>query len=98
MVSPVKIWRNQKKLRQLLGKKGRIVSFTIIRLPPAGFESQAPYAVAIIDLAGTCVIGQLVDIDIDQVKTGQTVKAVVRRIAQPHEEGVIQYGIKFKKI
>lgn len=98
MISPVKIWRNQKKLRQLLGKKGLIVSFTIIRQPPAGFESQAPYAAVIVDLAGTRVTGQLVDIDLDQVKIGQKVQAIVRRTKQPHEEGLIPYGIKFKQI
>jgi len=39
---------------------GRIRTFTTIRYPPSGFESQAPYVVAIIELEnGPKVIGRV---------------------------------------
>ena len=39
---------------------GRIVTFTAIRYPPRGFENQAPYVVAIIDIqGGPRVIGRI---------------------------------------
>ena len=39
---------------------GRIVTFTVIRYPPTGFENQAPYVVALIDLkGGPRVIGRI---------------------------------------
>lgn len=39
---------------------GRIVTFTVIRYPPAGFENLAPYVVALIDLTGgPRVIGRI---------------------------------------
>ena len=39
---------------------GQIVTFTVIRYPPKGFENQAPYVVALIDLAGgPRVIGRI---------------------------------------
>jgi len=50
MLSPVKIWRNQKKTASLIGKTGKIVSWTVIRVPPADFTDQAPYPVVLVEL------------------------------------------------
>ena len=33
-----------------LSGNGRVATYTIIRIPPAGFEKQAPYTVAVIEL------------------------------------------------
>lgn len=99
MLSPVKIWRNQKKVRQLLGLEGIIVSYTKVHVPPAGFVSQAPYVVAIAKFAqGLRCIGQLVDWDDRHLKIGMKVKTILRRTRDPGEEGIIPYGIKFKPI
>ena len=62
MISPVKIWRNQKKIASLLGKTGKIVSWTTIRTPPAGFAEQAQYPVVLVELDNKDrVMAQLVD-------------------------------------
>ncbi|MCK4497242.1 MAG: Zn-ribbon domain-containing OB-fold protein, partial [Candidatus Aenigmarchaeota archaeon] len=51
--------------------KGKIVSHTIIRVPPEGFEKYAPYAAAIIELdEGARISGQIVG-DISKVETGK---------------------------
>lgn len=34
----------------MLGREGTIVSWTVIRVPPTGFSSLAPYPVVIVDL------------------------------------------------
>jgi len=40
--------------------QGRIVTFTVIRYPPIGFEDQAPYVVALVDLnSGPRVVGRI---------------------------------------
>ena len=40
--------------------RGRISSFTVIRSPPLGFENQAPYVVALIDIGnGPRVMGRI---------------------------------------
>lgn len=99
MISPVKIWRNQKKIQNILGTTGRIVSFTKIFVPPTGFESQAPYVVAVVNLDnGINYTAQVIDWKENDLKTGQKVLAVLRRTRNPGEEGVIPYGIKFKPI
>jgi|SRR3989344_2424004 len=96
--SPVKIWRNQKHVRSLLGAKGVIVSFTIVRVPPAGYESQAPYPVVLVDTGNGRFAGQLVDYTSEHLKVGQNVMSVLRRVTTPGTEGVIPYGVKFKPI
>ena len=99
MISPVKIWRNQKKTQAILGLMGEIVSFTKVYVPPAGFESQAPYVVVVVKLGnGKNYTAQLVDWQEENLAEGQKVKAILRRTRHPGEEGIIPYGIKFKPI
>lgn len=99
MISPVKVWRHQKKVASLLGQQGRIISWTLIRVPPMGFEQEAPYPVILVELQGKeRIIGQLVDWQENDLKTGKKVEAVYRRISKPDSEGVIPYGIKFRPV
>lgn len=98
MNSPVKIWRNQKKIQSLLGKKGKIVSWTIVRVPPAGFSDQAPYPVVVVALEGGTITAQLVDYQEKHLAFGQKVVTIIRRVTQPNTEGIIPYGIKVKPI
>ena len=98
MLSPVKIWRNQKYIKNLLGKTGEIVTFTCVRMPPQGFENQAPFPVVIVKIGSQNYIGQLVDCDFKEVQIGQKVIAILRRVRDPHPEGIIPYGIKFRLI
>jgi hypothetical protein len=95
MISPVKIWRNQKEIALLAGKSGRIISYTMIRVPMAGFNHQAPYVIAILEIEGKRRLTvQLVDCENRDIKTGMRVWLVVRRIREPDPDGVIPYGIK----
>ena len=97
--SPVKLWRNQKHVRALLGKRGTIMTYTVIRVPPAGYEGQAPYPVVLVQLENRGhAVGQLVDYEHKHIKIGQSVISVLRRVKSPDNEGVIPYGIKFKPI
>jgi uncharacterized OB-fold protein len=63
------------RLREtLLSGSGKVATFTIIRYPPKGFENEAPYAVAIIDLdKGPRVIGRVSNSDDEEAKIGAEV-------------------------
>jgi hypothetical protein len=99
MNSPVKIWRNQKYIASLLGQEGTIVSWTIVRVPPTGFSSLAPYPVVIVELADKKrITAQLVDWSEKDLIFGKHVKVVIRRVCDPPTEGIIPYGIKVKPI
>jgi len=99
MNSPVKIWRNQKYIAKMLSREGKVVSWTVVRVPPGGFSSLAPYPVVIVDLVGGGrITAQLVDWTQEDLTVGRRVKVVVRRISEPTTEGIIPYGIKVKPI
>ena len=99
MQSPVKIWRNQKKIASLIGKTGTIIAFTLIRVPPGEFTDQAPYPVALVELDdGKRITAQLVDCEFHDITIGKKIITIIRRVMKPNEEGVIPYGIKVKPL
>ena len=98
IISPVKVWRNQKKVASLIGKIGVVESFTIVYVPPIGFENQAPYFVALARFGKEKITAQIVDCDIKEVAIGSPVEVVLRRVKHSDREGVIPYGAKFKLI
>jgi uncharacterized OB-fold protein len=99
MISPVKVWRNQKFVSRMIGKTGRIISWTIIRVPPADFGFQAPYPVVIVEFKnGDRCTAQMVDYASKHFRVGQKVITVVRRTVQPQTDAVIPYGIKVKPV
>lgn len=96
--SPVKIWRTQKKIAKHLGKEGIVESYTIVNVPPLGFENQAPYPIVLVAIGKEKLIGQLVDYEATDVRIGRKVEVVLRRVKEPSREGIIPYGIKFKPV
>ena len=99
VISPVKLWRRQKKTAVLIGKKGKILTYSLIRVAPKDFIEQAPYPVVIVKLDdGENMIGQLVDFEKEELKIGRKVIAVLRRIRTENKEEVIPYSIKFKPL
>lgn len=99
VTSPVKLWRRQKNTSQLIGKKGKILNWTIIRVPAKSFMDQAPYPVVIVKMENEeNMIGQLVDWQEKDLKIGKEVVSVLRRLRTEEKEDVIYYNIKFKPL
>ncbi len=83
----------------MIGKRGVIVSWTVIRVPPADFGYQAPYPVVLVKLEnGEHITAQLVDQRDSEPVIGQKVITVVRRTIQSATDAVIPYGIKVKPL
>lgn len=81
-----------------LSGKGTIYSFTTLQEAPAGFEEQAPYTLALIQLAeGPLITAQLTDLD-GAPAIGQPVEMVTRKFREDGDHGVILYGYKFRPI
>jgi len=79
-----------------LAENGKILTYTIIRVPPHQFVDQAPYAVGIAELDdGVKLTGQIVDCDFEDLKIGQRVKIEFRKIYEEGEAGILCYGYKF---
>ena len=97
MISPVKIWRRQKEIRKLLGKNGKIISWTKIFTTSNEFKKYAPYYSVLIEFSDhQKAFGQLVDVKEKQVKIGLPVKAVLRKVRTVDKDEVIAYGLKFE--
>ena len=89
MNSIVKIWRDKEKRYRHLGKMGKIVSFTKI--------TDGNYFVGIVKLNDKKrTVGEL--IDMKEVKIGDKVEGVLRRLGKSEKNEVIEYGVKWKKV
>ncbi len=97
MNSPVYIWRSHKKVKNYLGLQGTVLTWTRIYSAPSGFEKQVPYFSAIVKLDNGEKITVMV-VDSDEIKTGDRVKTVLRRIREVEADEVIEYGVKCVRI
>jgi uncharacterized OB-fold protein len=94
--SPIKIWRKQPFTRQFLGKIGEVITWTEIHTALQGMENYTPYFSALIEFAdGKKVFGQVVDCTLEEIAIGKKVKAVLRKLREPEQEDVVDYGLKF---
>jgi uncharacterized OB-fold protein len=78
-----------------LPDKGKLVTYTVIRVAPKAFADEAPYAVGIIELEGGVPIQcQVVDCTFEELKVGVPVKIEFRKIKEEGEAGILCYGYK----
>ena len=87
-----------KKLYSFSGR-GEVYSYTTVYEPPAGYEENVPYTVALIKLEeGPMVTAQLTDLD-GEVQIGAPVEMVTRRLRSDGDErGLLVYGYKFRPV
>lgn len=92
--------RRASKLEKVkLDALGEIVTFTVIRSAPEGFEYQIPYVMAIVKLKeGPMITTQVMDIEPDEVEIGMPLEGVFRRIRESGKAGPIYYGYKFRPL
>jgi len=76
--------------------EGTVITYTILYEGMEGFEDYEPLTLAIVKLDNNVkVLAQIVDNDI---KVGDRVRMVFRKIREEGKEGTIYYGYKFSKI
>jgi len=82
-----------------LPKTGKLLAYTIVKIPPKDFKDKAPYLIGLIELDdGTRILAQLTDFSQDELKEGARVEAVLRKIREDGESGIIEYGYKFRPL
>lgn len=78
--------------------KAKLVSWSIARVAPSGFEDLTPYAVGILEFEnGERVTGQIVDIDFDSLKKNQIFYPIFRKMFTDGHDGIIHYGVKWTR-
>ncbi len=76
---------------------GELYSYTTLYQAPLGFEGNLPYAVGMIKLdEGPMVEAQLTDVNPEDLKIGQRVQMVTRKLREMGPDGLIVYGYKFR--
>lgn len=81
-----------------LGIRGTVYSFTLVQEPPAGFEGQSPYILALVELdKGGLITAQLTDMDAAP-EIGERVEMVTRKLTTDGSRGMIVYGYKFRPL
>ena len=78
-----------------LPRRGKVLTYTTIWIPPVQFEEQKPYVVAIVELENnvrlTCMVAEAPP---DEVKIGTEVELIFRRLQNSPQWEVLQYGYK----
>lgn len=72
-------------------RKGEIVTYTAVHTPPPAFESEAPYTIAIVELASGGRLTGRVDADYDAVEIGAPVELTVRDPTDAVLESALSY-------
>jgi hypothetical protein len=79
-----------------LSGRGKLLTFTVIRVAPSQFKNQSPYAIGIVELnEGVRLTAQIVDVPPEKIEIGQDLKVEFRKIQQEGHAGILCYGYKF---
>ena len=79
--------------------RGKVLTWTLVRNPPSGFEYYKPYPLALVQLEeGPVVLAQLTDVDPEEIHEGTEVEAVTRKVREFEEDGIILYAYKFRPV
>ncbi len=78
-----------------LSRRGKVVTSTVIHVPPDEFLMEAPYAVALVETPeGARLMTQVVDCDPDTVLPGMEISLEFRLIRKEGHGGIRCYGHK----
>jgi hypothetical protein len=74
---------------------GRVITSTVVHVPPEEFLNEAPYAMAIVETPeGARFMTQVVDCDPSEVGPGMEVELEFRLIRKEGQSGILCYGHK----
>ncbi len=78
-----------------LSRRGKVVTSTVVHVPPNDFLMEAPYAMAVVETPeGARFMTQVVDCDPSRVLPGMEVSLVFRLIRKEGNSGILCYGHK----
>jgi len=78
-----------------INDKGKIETYTVVRIAPTGFTDEAPYPVAIVNMGDDVrILCQVADCEPEDLKIGMPVRLEFRKIQQEGNSGILEYGYK----
>lgn len=96
MTNVIKNWRENRNLNHRIGIKGKIISYT--QIFGTNSSDNNPYFVAFVKLNNGIFSTLSIVSESTDIKIGDKVVLVLRRIKDPSRESIVEYGIKAKKI
>lgn len=79
--------------------KGQVVTYSVVRDAPEGYELEVPYIVAIVQLEeGPRLTAPITYCDLDEIFIGMPVEVCFRKLREAGDHGIIIYGYKFRPI
>ena len=65
-----------------LSRQGTLYSFTVVRVPPAGWPGQVPYTLGEVELLeGPHVLAEIIDSEPDRLKLGMSMELALERVS-----------------
>ncbi|MFC1624835.1 hypothetical protein ACFL15_00435 [Patescibacteria group bacterium] len=98
MTNTISYLRDSKKYINLLGKKGKVISFTQVFSPRSSMKDISPYYICLCKLKDNTNLILSVCKESKNIQIKDKVQIVLRRIKKPSKEEIVEYGLKFKKI
>jgi len=81
-----------------LPRVGRLISYSVVYATPFEDRDRSPVVIGLIDLGIARLVAEVVDVKPGDLRVGDRVEAVFRRIAVDGNTGLIVYGIKFRPV
>ena len=82
----------------VLPREGKIVSYSIVYSATDAARFETPIVLALVDLGVARVIAEITDVDPSEISEGMKVEAVLRKVREEGESGVIVYALKFRPL
>ncbi|NCN03741.1 MAG: hypothetical protein GW942_01545 [Candidatus Pacebacteria bacterium] len=95
-MKPAQYWRDKQIINDYLGKTGQVVANTVIRTTSPELSHMAPYSYVIVDFSG--IKKEMMGVGNEVLVAGDSVVCVIRRMGLGDLQGLIDYGLKVKKI
>ena len=72
-------------------RRGRVYSYTAVHTPPTAFEADAPYTIAVVELAGGGRLTGRLTADYDDTEVGDPVELTVREPTERERQVALEY-------
>ncbi|MBD3362654.1 transcriptional regulator [Candidatus Dojkabacteria bacterium] len=79
--------------------EAKLITWSEVNAPPAGFEDMKPYIVGILEFKnGERITTQIVDVDYNKLQKGDVFIPTFRKYFEDGKDGIIHYGLKWTKV
>jgi len=95
-MKPPQYYRQNKTWSTWLGKKGKVLASTIVRVAAPEQAAFTPYSYVLVDFGDAK--HEFMGTGNDVFSPGDEVECVLRKIAVPNSQELIPYGIKIQKV